>query len=319
MANGDQALIQLRVYDGTRQPIDSKRKVLVRVRDGSNQKWLFEDELPATTEFPVAFFDNYRDDYTVMVSSDKCVDAGFAPVKVDPARPAVVELMLLPDDGIFQFSDWSDVQKTHPIIASFLAIGSSAADARSRYNDLSQNKRPVLASLVNLITAMSAIHLPSGTPLDYFRQIDWDDSMKQDRFFGFATRELVDQVKRAAEQGGFASEVGCAMFHKDATCSYKQIQFGEANVQLTFHENTLETIGGEECVRVEPDIDYFKDLGAHALFEVVPNLIQHGLTDPRYVYALRWIAGKHAGVPEFDPPYVIVPPPPLPTKKAKKR
>ena len=40
-------------------------------------------------------------------------------------------------------------------------------------------------------------------------------------------------------------------------------------------------------------------------FEVIPNTITHGLTDPKKVYVLRWIAGRHAGVPEFVPPYTI--------------
>ena len=42
------------------------------------------------------------------------------------------------------------------------------------------------------------------------------------------------------------------------------------------------------------------------LLEVLPNSIGGGLSNPRQVYVLRWIAGRHAGVPEFDPPYVIV-------------
>jgi hypothetical protein len=43
----------------------------------------------------------------------------------------------------------------------------------------------------------------------------------------------------------------------------------------------------------------------HTLLEVIPNAITHGLTDPKEVYVLRWIAGRHAGVPEFTPPYTI--------------
>jgi hypothetical protein len=54
-----------------------------------------------------------------------------------------------------------------------------------------------------------------------------------------------------------------------------------------------------DCIKVEPDIDYFQDLGAHTLLEVIPNSITHGLTDPKKVYVLRWLAGRHAGVPEF--------------------
>jgi hypothetical protein len=83
------------------------------------------------------------------------------------------------------------------------------------------------------------------------------------------------------------------------------VQFGEANVQLTFHEDQKAVIDGVACVLVEPDIDYYKDLLAHALLEVLPNKLTGGLTIPVEVYVLRWIAGRHAGVPEFNPPYIL--------------
>ena len=56
---------------------------------------------------------------------------------------------------------------------------------------------------------------------------------------------------------------------------------------------------------MEPDIDYYRDPAAHLLLEGLPNAITKGLTNPEMVYVLRWIAGRHAGVPEFNPPYVI--------------
>ena len=74
---------------------------------------------------------------------------------------------------------------------------------------------------------------------------------------------------------------------------------------MTFHENDKKTINGLECVMIEPDIDYYKDLLAHALLEVVTNKVTNSLTDPRQVYVLRWIAGRHAGVPNFEPPYTL--------------
>ena len=43
----------------------------------------------------------------------------------------------------------------------------------------------------------------------------------------------------------------------------------------------------------------------HAILEVIPNTALHRLSDPRAVYVLRWIAGRRAGVPEFDPAYTI--------------
>jgi hypothetical protein len=58
-------------------------------------------------------------------------------------------------------------------------------------------------------------------------------------------------------------------------------------------------------VMIEPDIDYYRDLGAHTIFEVVPNGLTHSLTEPAEVYVLRWIAGQTAGIPEFAPIYTI--------------
>jgi hypothetical protein len=83
------------------------------------------------------------------------------------------------------------------------------------------------------------------------------------------------------------------------------LTFGEANVQLTFHENDAKAIDGVNCVMVEPDIDYYRDLGAHTIFEVIPNKLTNSLTDPVEVYVLRWIAGQTAGIPEFAPLYTI--------------
>jgi hypothetical protein len=58
-------------------------------------------------------------------------------------------------------------------------------------------------------------------------------------------------------------------------------------------------------VVVEPDIDYYKDLVAHGLLEVLPNALSGGKTDPRVAYQLRWMATKAEGVPAFDPPCTI--------------
>lgn len=154
---------------------------------------------------------------------------------------------------------------------------------------------------------MAEIDLPSGKALGYFKRLIWDDSMKQDRLFAWADKTLYQQTIQAAQHGEFARELGFEFFHKNATDSYKQVQFGEANVQLTFHGNDAPPADLPDCMRLEPDIDYYKDIGAHALLEVIPNTVerwagQTGLTDPKAVYVLRWIAGRHAGVPELTRP-----------------
>jgi hypothetical protein len=83
-------------------------------------------------------------------------------------------------------------------------------------------------------------------------------------------------------------------FPKGATSSWKQVQFGEANSQLTFDEGDEREIDGVDCVKIEPDMDYYKDLGAHFLLEVVVRGASHTLTKPKQVYVLRCIAGDRA-------------------------
>jgi hypothetical protein len=302
--------ITIQVFDGSREALAGAEQVLFTVTDG-NQKQVYREfqQASSLTLKDLKFFDNFGDNYTVVAWAEGYEQAGFTPVKAIPGVPIVTDLMLLSKDGGFNFHQavWEALELERPEMHDLLAAGAtSPSAARNRYTDLMEKQAPVLACCFNLMTAMSQIHLPSGTPDDYLKQLIWDGSMKQDRFFAWADPEIVNQVRRAAAQKAFAPEPGTAAFHPGATSSFKQVQFGEANVQLTFHENDRNMVGGVNCIKVEPDIDYFKDPGAHALLEVLPNAIGGGLTNPRQVYILRWIAGRHAGLPEFDPPYTIV-------------
>jgi len=305
----DQLLV--RVFEGTRQSLPVGTQVLVRLLDG-DQKQLRCDffQKPNILFSDLPFYDNYRDTLTVIVSADGYLQAGMTPVSLKANTLQIVDLMLLPKNNAYNFSParWEDLENTDPAMYSLLAHGSAnPADAKSRYYELMEKKSGALACFFNIVTAMREIHLPQGNPLDYFKQLIWDETMAQDRFFAYADQALVAQVKQAASQGSFKPETGPAFFHPGATSSFKEVQFGEANVQLTFHENDVLTLDGINCVKVEPDIDYYKDLGAHALLEVIPNELFGSVTDPKTVYVLRWIAGRHAGIPDFNPPYIIIP------------
>ncbi len=309
MDNGQTAKIQPSVFDGTRQPMQANVQALVRIRDGNQKEVLAQFySASAIPIFEVPFFNNFGDHYAVVVSADGYIQTGFYPVKVTQAQVQQLDLMLLPKDGRFNFSEaqWTTLENTHPELVALLSHGAESDQAaQDRYEQLMETQPASLACFFNLTTAMASIHLPRGTPLTYLKELVWDQTFAQDRFFAYADAGLVEQVRTAAAQGLFAPEHGPGIFHQGATSSYKQVQFGEANVQLTFHENDRRRIDGSDCIVIEPDIDYYKDLGAHTLLEVIPNALAQSLTDPKMVYMLRWIAGRHAGVPEFDPPYII--------------
>lgn len=303
----DTARIRLNVFDGTRQPFS--KKLLITIRDGRQIQEHRDYHQGPTMDFDVHYTNGLEDAYTVIAYAEKYVQAGFAPIHFSPSAESVIDLMLIPKKTKFNFSvaTWSLLKKNHKALHSLLSAGElDEAKAAKRYEKF-QNAYPrSLAAFLNIVTAARDVHLPVGTALEYLKELIWDDkSMAQDRFFAYANPALLSQVRQAAEQGEFAPEWGADINHPGATASYKQKQFGEANLQFSFHEHDTKKIGAVVCIKVETDIDYYKDPLAHLILEVIPNKVSKGKTDPRMVYVLRWIAGRHAGVPEFDPPYTI--------------
>ncbi len=301
------ANIMVNVFGGDRLPMPEGTRILITIRDG-NQKVVHRDfhDKPSTFVTGLPIFNNFGDNYTVLASADGFLDAGFFPVKVAANVLQSVDLMLLPKSSTYNFrrSTWKALQKERPALRALLTKGAAnAADAEQRYTDLIESSnQPKAACLLNITTALGVINMPHDTALSYVKQVIWDKT-QQDRLLVWADAALLDQIRIAVQHGEFMPVP--FLLHPGATGSVKQVQFGEANIQLTFHENDKTTIGGVSCIMLEPDIDYFKDLGAHALLEVIPNSISGSLTDPRTVYFLRWMAGRHAGVPDFDPLYTI--------------
>lgn len=294
------------VFDGARQSFPPGKQILVTIRDGA-QNQLFRSFVngPSVT-FELPFHNNFADNYSIVAFADGYEQAGFQPVAIGPNAPVQLDLMLLPKDGAFHFAgaQWTDIVAKKPLLGQIFAASVNGA-ASDTYAELLEDHPDRLACLLNITTAMQQISLPQKSPLDYFKTFDLA-ALAPDRIFGYADAALVDQVRLAAQQGEFDTEPAIDLaLHGDATSSFKQKQFGEANVQLTFHEKNRQTIGGVDCVYVEPDIDYYKDVGAHLLLEVIPNKVTGNVSNPRVVYVLRWIAGRHAGVPAFDPLYTI--------------
>jgi hypothetical protein len=297
--------LQLRIFDGSRQLFSTATKFLVTITDGNQTQHVRDYFRDNDITFDLPFFDNLGDEYRVVVWAEGYKQAGFAPVKLSDNYLKRLDIMLVSDDAGFSFADapWATANARYPFIGGDLDDAAGA----TRYEDFMEASQRPLACLLNLGEAMSQIALSQGTPLDYIKQMRWNAAYApaQDRFFAWCDARLIDQVKIAAAANEFAVENNPGLFHPGATSSWKQIQFGEANVQLTFHENEKLVIGGVDCVMVEPDIDYYQDLAAHTIFEVIPNALTHSLTDPIEVYVLRWIAGRTQGIPEFAPLYTV--------------
>jgi hypothetical protein len=313
-AVGGRAMVN--VFDGTRQLYSDTPQLLITVTDGNQQRRSRDFHSTPNVFFTgLPLFDNFGDNYTFLASADGYQDTGYFPVKLSPNVDQIVDLMLLPKSNELNFANatWAALDNSRPTLKSRLANGAASdAEAANRYGSIMEDQQgQILACLLNITTAMQQISLPVGTPLDYVKRIIWDRDpnspthMAQDRFFAWADPALKDQVKQAKQQNPPEFADAPVTLHPGATSSYKQIQFGEANVQLTFHENDRLEVDGVNCVMLEPDIDYFKDTLNHLILEVLENFASGSLTDPKVVYVLHWIAGRRAGIPEFDPLYTI--------------
>jgi hypothetical protein len=302
--------LNLNIFNGAREPFPLATPVLLTIIDGQ-QHQLYRQDIPQpSVSLNLPIHNNFLDNYSVIAWAEGYLQAGFRPVKMTAGMPQALDLMLLPKDGQFHFAQakWTDIAAKKQKLSE-LFIASAGNDPAQVYGQIEESQPDHLACLLNITTAMEQIALPQSNPLAYFKQLDLP-ALAPDRFFGYADAKLVEQVKLATRQNTFTQEPPADLglhsgSHGPATSSFKQIQFGEANVQLTFHETNRQVIDGVDCVCVEPDIDYYKDPLAHVLLEVIPNVLSGSVSDPRVVYVLRWIAGRHAGVPEFDPLYTI--------------
>ncbi|HEY4357737.1 MAG TPA: hypothetical protein VGN16_18430 [Acidobacteriaceae bacterium] len=294
--------LQLRIFDGTRRLFAKPAQFLVTITDGNKVQRVRDYFTANDITFELPFFDNLCDNYTVLVWTKGFKQAGYFPVALSDAFSKTVDIMLVADDPGVNFGSaaWNAVKVRYPFLAGDVDDAAGAA----RYGNFMDRAEMPLACMLNICEAMDEIPLAQGTPLDYIKQICWDApyAPAQDRFFAWSDLKLMDQIQSAR---GFAEELNPGLLHPGATKSWKQTEFGEANVQFTFHGGETKTVGGVDCVMVELDIDYYQDFGAHILLEVLVNQLTHSLTDPREVYVLRWIAGQTAGIPEFDPMYVL--------------
>jgi hypothetical protein len=303
--SADGCQLQVSIYDGQRQPL-TRTSVLYRIWDGSQRFQRTRETTSSSVKWKgLPFHDNLDDRWTVIASADDHEQVGLFPVKLEEGTLINVDLMILPKRRKLNFAQgqWADVSARFPP----LLAGSGQATGQERYEELLEHSAGKVAGLLNMLTALEQTMLQAGIALDYLREIVWDESLEQDRFFAFADHRLLEQVLIGKSTGKFSAEAGASLFHPGATRSFKQEQFGEANAQITFHEKTKRRVSGVECLKIEVDIDYYKDLGAHFFLEVLPNKLGGGLTNPELVYMLRWIAGRRAGVPEFEPPFTIVP------------
>ena len=313
----DTGNIHVTIVDGRREPLAPGTQVFLRLLGGARKFdgwWAKGGDVDLNG---IPFTDTGSDAYYVFASAQGYADSVTPyPVALKPGDTVEALLLATPKNSSFHFEKWEQFQNADKNVVQLICNGS--ADPGTRYTTAYETSPMQVGALLNLATAIRDIPLSDlKNPLEsYYWEVMWD-LLAPDRFWAWVDARLADRIQDLAKLHAFAPESGSAGWHPAmgtigaATRSWKQTRFEVANVQLTFHETTKSTrkdADGKsvDCVVVEPDIDLYKDLLAHGLTEVIPNLLSGGKTDPRLVYAMRWMATRQEqGVPEFDPPCTI--------------
>lgn len=307
------AVIEVHLYDGSRREVAAPgpNDCLVTMRPSWDTR--FRSEFVTTN--PVARRVAFRDDgstYTVLASLKGHQDAGFMPVRLQKDQAKRVHLMLLRRDATFDFTDASWEALQTPERRDLFTFLNADPAAAMKYDALRQSQPECLSCLLNITAAIGSLPTPF---LQHFKLIDLErlgaaqstEGVKPDRFFAWVD----PKIQKDIVADGSTFEKANSALHPNATSSFKETRFDEANLQFTFHENDKQTISGVECIKVEMDMDYYKDIGAHVLLEVIPNEVSRrlqigpGLTDPRTIYAMRWMAAANRGQ-SYNPLYRIV-------------
>jgi hypothetical protein len=303
--------IQINIYDGTRQRLQSTQEVLVRVIDGNQKEVVVKFLKGGSIRVEnLEFHDNFGDRYTVLVSSKGFKQAGYFPVKLRRGDTVPVDLMLLPNNYRLNFDEasWGQLKVRMPAFHSMVSSGLSDHDARLRWEKLLAEKPLVAAHLLNVGGALVNLEVSSGEAiLPFYKEIVFDATLTQGNLFGWADKRLIAELRNSVSHGRtWDYAAGSPVFHPGNTASFKELSFYEANVQITAYEQTTRIINGVECVRIETDIDYYRDPAAHIILEVFPNTFGGRMTNPLEVYQLRFIASRTNGVgTKFEPPYKI--------------
>lgn len=325
------ATITINLSDGTRNLMASS-DVLVSIRDQTGRtrySGYVKGNRVVARELKV--FNGIGDWCAVVASVKRCSDGGFFPVKLKANTESTLDLMLPPKKAAYDFqrAGWDDLKSQNEDLFRILSHP-NPAEAGTQYETLRGEKdtHQSIACLLNITAAISCLpaKVDGGKSLlSLFQQIELTalsgdnrkdaKGLRPDRFYAWVD----DQIKQVLEdhskdntQGNhsiFEKATIASSDHPGATVSYKETRFGEGNLQFSFHEK--EEPPDSHWIKVEMDMDYFKDDAAHFVLEWIPNTLltklgKLRLTDPAKIYALRWMAGKQLPKePEFDPLYTL--------------
>src|SRR5215472_7620640 len=126
--------LELRIFDGARQLFAAPANFLITITDGNQVQRYRNFRTENQIVFDLPFFDNFGDNYGVVVWADGYQQAGFMPVTLSDTYTKTLDVMLIPKQPNYSFvnAPWNDVKVLYP----FLASGADDPAGAARYQNV---------------------------------------------------------------------------------------------------------------------------------------------------------------------------------------
>src|SRR5829696_5090051 len=222
--------------------------------------------------------------YILFLDADKHRSHSVFPVKpaADAATP--VNVMLIPNDPVPNFSSFNyhELQLRSPQFHGALSEGVAEGDFLGLPKSDSKFGNVRMAAILNIEAKLRATALKQGRAVDYMRVIKNLDCCERDRIKAEVASDMPAQVRGLKTFGELNEDLN-ELNHKGFPVSFKE-KVAFASLQLSFAKKSQ--VG---LLSADIDIDLLTDIGHFG--EVIKNKITKLKTDPFTVYALLFDQG----------------------------
>src|SRR4030095_10069256 len=222
--------------------------------------------------------------YILFVDADKHRSHSVFPVKPKPGEDVPLNIMLIPNNPVPDFSKFSyhELKLRSPQLHDALSANIPEADFIGLAKSDPKFGAIRMATLLNIEAKLRATSLKEGSAVDFIRSIDNLDACERDRLKARVAENMpanVRGLKNFTELNEDLNELN----HKGFPVSFKE-KVAFCSLQLSFAKK-----GENSQLSSDVDIDLLTDIGHFG--EVIKNKITKMKTDPFTVYVLLFDRG----------------------------
>ncbi|HZJ42817.1 MAG TPA: hypothetical protein VFD63_03545 [Pyrinomonadaceae bacterium] len=222
--------------------------------------------------------------YIMFVDADKHRSHSVFPVKPKPGTEVPINIMLIPNDPVPDFSKFSynELMMRSPQFHQALSANISEADFMGLAKSDPKSGAIRMATLLNIEAKLRATALKEGNAVDFIRSIDSLESCERDRIKALVAENMPANCRSLKTFSELNEDLN-EMNHKGFPVSFKE-KVAFCSLQLSFAKK-----GENGQVNSDIDIDLLTDIGHFG--EVIKNKITKMKTDPFTIYVLLFDQG----------------------------